>query len=307
MNKLTQAIVEHAHAIAQEIGAEAVMFAADVLESAEELEEVVRGLNYRVVLVGRNSNVHDFPKLDSVTVITVPDIPLSRLGQIKIAMVIAVAEKIFSRGDLVICLSGVQESDSLDMLTAIRIGEEVEFFVTDESNPLPPDVQPAVFERILSIASELATEGREHRPVGAIFVLGDHDHVLEESRQLIRNPFHGYTEEERNVLSDDLEETLKEYAAIDGAFIIRGDGVLLSAGRYLMPKGKPAEQLRAGLGTRHEAAAAITAVTDAVAICLSQSTSTITIFNSGRVMTEIEKIRGGSDRWTRVHRPPENS
>jgi DNA integrity scanning protein DisA with diadenylate cyclase activity len=151
-----------------------------------------------------------------------------------------------------------------------------------------------VFEKLLTLANELAAQGREQRPVGAIFVVGDSENVLENSRQLVFNPFKGYSEEERNILTGDLDETIKEFSAIDGAFIFRGDGVVLSAGRYLVPKGKPAEPLRSGLGARHEAAAAITAVTDAVAICVSQSTQTITIYNSGRTLTEIE--RGRSDK-----------
>lgn len=300
MNKLTQSLVNHAHAVAREIGAEAIMFDADALESAEELDDVVKSLDYRIILVTRDPQTAAQPGSDTLKIIAVPNVPLTRVGQIKMAVVVGIAEKAIARGDLVVCLSGMQNSDRLDMMVVVKVGEEPEFLLTDETHPVPPDVQPAVFERVLNIASELATEGREQRPVGAIFVVGDSDKVLENSRQLVFNPFHGYPEQERNILTGELDETIKEFAAIDGAFIIRGDGVLLSAGRYLMPKGKPAEPLRSGLGTRHEAAAAITAVSDAVAITLSQSTSTITIFNSGRVMTEIEKIRSGGDRWMRT-------
>ena len=74
------------------------------------------------------------------------------------------------------------------------------------------------------------------------------------------NPFHGYPESERNILDPRLEETIKEFSAIDGAFIVRGDGVILAAGRYLAPRGKLDPPLPHGLGTRHEAAASITAM-----------------------------------------------
>jgi DNA integrity scanning protein DisA with diadenylate cyclase activity len=276
------------------MNAKAVMFDAEAVESEEELAELLSHIDYPVVLFTREKEQIDLPPAPNRSLITVPRVPLTRIGKIKVAVLLGVAEKMFERGDLILCLSGGQQADRLDMMAAVKVGDEPEFFLTNEANPLPPDVQPAVFERVLSIASELAVEGREHRPVGAIFVIGDSDRVLENSRQLVFNPFHGYPEEERNILSPNLEETIKEFAAIDGAFVIRGDGVVLSAGRYLMPKGKASEPLRSGLGTRHEAAAAVTAVTDAVAVALSQSTSTITIFNSGRMMTEIEKIRSGS-------------
>jgi diadenylate cyclase len=146
----------------------------------------------------------------------------------------------------------------------------------------------------LTLASELGIEGREGRPVGTLFVLGDSDRVLSQSHQLVINPFHGYPEAERNVLDPKLEETIKEFSAIDGAFIIRGDGVVLSAGRYLAPRSKLEEPLPQGLGTRHEAAASVTATTDAITLCVSQSTGTISIFKQGRLIADIAKPHGRS-------------
>ncbi|HEV3167957.1 MAG TPA: DNA integrity scanning protein DisA nucleotide-binding domain protein, partial [Isosphaeraceae bacterium] len=88
-----------------------------------------------------------------------------------------------------------------------------------------------------------------------------------------------------------LEETIKEFSAIDGAFLVRGDGVILSAGRYLVPQGRLEEPLPQGLGARHEAAAGITETTGAIAISISQSTGTVSIFKGGRLITDIPKPR----------------
>ena len=71
------------------------------------------------------------------------------------------------------------------------------------------------------------------------------------------------------MLDPALEETLKEYAALDGAFIVRGDGVVLTAGSHLMPSPAAPTHLPGGLGTRHGAAAGISATTGAVAVCVS--------------------------------------
>jgi DNA integrity scanning protein DisA with diadenylate cyclase activity len=106
------------------------------------------------------------------------------------------------------------------------------------------------------------------------------------------NPFHGYPEEERNILDHRLEETIKEFSAIDGAYIVRGDGVVLGAARYLAPRGKLEEPLPQGLGTRHEAGAAITVTTDALSVCVSQSTGTVSIFRRGKLILDIQKPRG---------------
>jgi DNA integrity scanning protein DisA with diadenylate cyclase activity len=181
----------------------------------------------------------------------------------------------------------------LDTLMVLNLDTEPELFATLGTVPRGSDVRPEVFERTLGLAVQLATEGREGRPVGTIFVLGDEAQVLLQSRNLILNPFRGYAEAERNILDPALEETLKEFAALDGAFVVRGDGVVLAAGTQLLPHAAPCE-LTAGLGTRHGAAAAITASTGAVAVTISQSTGTVSIFKSGRMITSIHPPVSGS-------------
>jgi DNA integrity scanning protein DisA with diadenylate cyclase activity len=172
------------------------------------------------------------------------------------------------------------------------VGEEYEIFEAGESRTVSGDVSPAVFSRVIGIASSLAYEGREGRPTGALFVVGAITEVENFTSQMIINPFRGYAESERNILDPHLEETIKELAAIDGAFIIREDGVVLSAGTYVRAT-IPGEKLPRGLGARHEAAASITAATPAVAVTVSESTGTITIFKSGKIVMEIEKRRKG--------------
>jgi DNA integrity scanning protein DisA with diadenylate cyclase activity len=217
---------------------------------------------------------------------------MTRAGQIKVATLVAAAEGLLRVGDRIVCLTGIAGSGTTDTIIVIDLGTELEMFAAAAADPLPKDVTAAVFERLLSMASELGLEGREGRPVGTIFVVGDSDRVLTQSHQLVMNPFHGYPETERNILDPRLEETVKEFSAIDGAFVVRGDGVLLSAGRYLAAHSKLEQSLPQGLGTRHEAAAAITMTTDAVALCISQSTGTISIFKQGRLITDIAKPRG---------------
>ncbi|MBY0588012.1 diadenylate cyclase [bacterium] len=309
MNKVSEAILRGAVSLARQVTAKFIVFDADVFETRSELDEALGLTEHPAVVAVRAKFATEGMKSDAggeslesgkmmvrspVIRLSVPNVPMSRTGQIKVVVLVGVAEQVFGRGDLIVCLSGVQSSNRLDMITLLKVGDDSEFFLTDEQHPLPPDVDPSVFERVLSIASELAVEGRESRSVGALFVLGDSDAVLDKSRQLIINPFHGYPEADRNILTGSLDETIKEFANIDGAFIVRGDGVVLAAGRYLMPQGKSSESVRSGLGTRHESAAAITRATDAVAVVLSQSTSTITVFNSGRIMTELERIKGSA-------------
>jgi diadenylate cyclase len=289
---LTRSLVRHAHAIAREVGARVVMLYADVVEEDQDLASLIQDVDFRVILVSRRRSFQAPPGWGELcAVVRVPDIPMTRAGQIKVATLVAAAESLVRMGDRIVCLTGIDGSNTIDTVIVLDLGTEIEMFGSSAAEPLSADVQPAVFERLLTLASELGLEGREGRPVGSLFILGDSENVLRQSRQLVINPFHGYPEDERNVLDPRLEETVKEFSAIDGAFLIRGDGVILSAGRYLVPQGKLDVPLPHGLGARHEAAAGITVTTAATALSVSQSTGTVSIFKGGRLITDIQKPR----------------
>ena len=296
MKPLTRSLVRHAHAIAREVGARVILLHADVVEEDQDLGALIQDVDFRVLLVSRRpSFLAPEAWAEHCQVVRVPPIPMTRAGHIKVATLIAAAEKLIHPGDRVLCLTGIDGSGTLDTILVLDLSSEPELFGGDSSaEPIPADVTAAVFERVLTLAGELGLEGREGRPVGTLFILGDCDNVFAQSRQLVINPFHGYPENERNILDPCLEETIKEFSAIDGAFVIRGDGVILSAGRYLVPRDRPGEPLPQGLGARHEAAAAITAGTSSVALSVSQSTGSVSIFKSGRLIADIQKPRSRS-------------
>jgi DNA integrity scanning protein DisA with diadenylate cyclase activity len=299
MKMLTRSLVRHAHAIAREVGARVILLHADVIEEDADLSGLIEDVNFKVILVSRRAGFHaPTERKDVCSVVHIPDIAMTRAGQVKVATLVAAAESLVKAGDRILCLTGIDGSGTLDTIMVLDMGTEIELFSTNTADVLPRDVTAAVFERVLTLASELGVEGREGRTVGTLFILGDSDRVLSQSHQLVFNPFHGYPEEERNILDHRLEETIKEFSAIDGAFVVRGDGVLLSAGRYLAPRSKLEEPLPQGLGTRHEAAAAMTVTTDSMAVCISQSTGTVSIFKGGRLVIDVQKPRGrGSEGY----------
>ena len=119
-----------------------------------------------------------------------------------------------------------------------------------------------------------------------LLVIGDTDKVLEQSAQMILNPFKGYDEKERNILDDAMQETMREYSSLDGAFIVRRNGVVETAGARL--KASSNESLPPGLGARHAAAAGITAVTRAIAITVSESDGSVRVWRAGKMATSFE-------------------
>jgi len=140
-----------------------------------------------------------------------------------------------------------------------------------------------VVQRLLEIAIELSVEGREGYPVGTIFVVGDVKNVLRHSHSMLPNPFRGH---KINVLDNNSREVIKEFAQLDGAFIISSTGRINSAGIYLDVDPKSLDlKLPPGLGSRHIAAAGITKLTKAVSISLSES-GTIRVFKKGVMLLE---------------------
>ncbi|MBI3467368.1 MAG: DNA integrity scanning protein DisA nucleotide-binding domain protein [Planctomycetes bacterium] len=292
MKTVSRHVVQHAHLLAREIEARAVLVLADAIEGDDELRQLVRTVNFRTTLISRSPEAPPSAKLPHCEWVSVPDVHMTRTGQVKVALLVCLAKGLIQRGDRVVCLTGIDGSNVIDTMLVLNLGSEPELFSAADAVALGGDVAPEVFERTLSLATQLATEGREGRPVGTIFVIGDSQKVLAQSHPLVLNPFYGYPETDCNILDPIVEETIKEFSAIDGAFIVRGDGVVLAAGIQLVPTA-PAPQLPKGLGTRHSAAAAITASTDAVAISVSQSTGTITVFKSGQMITDIHKPANG--------------
>ncbi|MDD1673393.1 MAG: PAS domain S-box protein [Methanomicrobiales archaeon] len=145
------------------------------------------------------------------------------------------------------------------------------------------DLVPDVFEAAYSISMELSREGREGKPVGTIFLLGDAKNVLGKSKQLILNPFEGHPASARCIRNPDLKETIKELSQLDGAFVVSGDGVVEAAGRYITVDTSNATVPK-GLGTRHASVAGITQATNAIGIVVSQSGGRISVFKDGRIV-----------------------
>jgi DNA integrity scanning protein DisA with diadenylate cyclase activity len=182
------------------------------------------------------------------------------------------------------------DSGVVDTIVVMEVGDEFEMLAAADTERMSEHVRPCVFTRVLDIAIALGNEGREGKPIGTSFILGDTENVLPHVRQMILNPFKGYSETERNILAPELTETVKEFAGLDGAFVIRGDGVIEAAGVYLSP-GLRGAALPPGLGARHNSAAGITGATKATALVVSESTGNVSILRDGNITMEIERPR----------------
>ena len=160
------------------------------------------------------------------------------------------------------------------------------------------EYDPNVLEALIELAVEIAREGREGRRIGTLFTLGDEQAVLARSRSLILDPLAGHPESLRQVNNPNLRGTVKELAQLDGGFVVSGEGVVLSACRYLDAVASEVD-LPLGLGSRHIAAANMSAVTNAIGIVVSES-SVVRLFCHGKLVGEIIPELWMIDRTTQL-------
>ena len=287
MKSVNKTMIESAIKLAREVRAGFVLVCVDVNSELAELPEDVKS-SVNFVLVTREDEELPERLEKYAKKLDVPNVNLTRVGKVKIAIAKGIVAGLFRKGDKIICLSGVPKFGYADSIFFINVGREFEILTSEFINDVVEAVQPEVFNAALNIACELAAQGRENRKVGTIFVLGDDEKVMQLSRQMIINPFQGYSEEERNILNPELEETIKEFSAIDGAFIIQSNGAIVTAGRHLSAA-LDSRDFPPGLGSRHIAAAGITSATKAVAMVISASSGNVSVFKKGKLFVTIEK------------------
>ncbi|KQC06901.1 MAG: hypothetical protein APR62_00835 [Smithella sp. SDB] len=287
MKSINKIMIEHALKIAHEIKANALLVSVDVISDTSLITDEIKK-DMAFIIVSREDEVVSEDMKKNAHILLIPNVNLTRVGKIKIAIAKGIVLGILKRGDKVVCLSGVPRFGYADSIFVIDVGREFEILTSDFINDVIENVRPEVFNAVLNIACELAAQGREGKKTGTIFVLGDDEKVMQLSRQMIINPFSGYSEEQRNILNPELEETIKEFSAIDGAFIINENGMLVTAGRHLSAA-LDSKDFPPGLGSRHIAAAGITSVTKAVAIVISESSGNVTVFKNGKLFVTIEK------------------
>src|SRR6202166_927909 len=95
----------------------------------------------------------------------------------------------------------------------------------------------------------------------------------------------GHPESSRHLTNLNLRGTIKELAQLDGGFVVSHAGIVLSACRYLDAVAAQVD-VPLGLGSRHIAAANMSAVTKAVGIVVSES-SVVRLFCHGQLVGEI--------------------
>lgn len=282
--------LKQAEAIAKASRASAILLFIDTFVGELDVTEAFP--RFRLILVTRAASKRSTENRRIDSVIEVRAHSGQRLSQARSAVLIGLTRGLFGPTDRLCCVGGLHASNQLDTVVVMDLEREFKNLISRDDGLLPPEVKIEVVERVLAIATELSVEGREGHPVGCLFVVGDAKRVNTMVKPLVLNPFYGYRDEDRNVLNPFMDETIKEFAVIDGCFVIRGDGVIDSAGSLLHAPSEFYEEMPSGLGSRHAVAAAISRAAECVSIAVSASTGQVTMFRKGAMLPLLDNPIG---------------
>jgi diadenylate cyclase len=289
----TVALLKAAQQLAREMPADAVLLLTETNLDWEAVLEHLAGC--RLLVAAQDGSLTQKLKEEhGLTVLDIDPGPTPTQERMSLALLEAVAsEKLHTGADVVALYNGIEAEEGkpehIDSLSVIHLGEHLERLSAQELRKLDTKVPLETLRAVVDLAAEIGREGREGKPVGSMFVVGDTRKVMSMARSINFNPFRGYSEPERDIRDRKVREQIKDIAQLEGAIIIRRDGVAVAACMFLDVLAEGIT-LSKGLGTRHWAAAAISRKTNAIAVAVSQSSGTVRIFQDGAVVLRIEPL-----------------
>src|SRR5687767_1643311 len=226
---------------------------------------------------------------DTILLNMPPETPVyERLTQ---ALLEGVADELLPPGATVVAVYSGFEPAVIDSLSVIRLGEHLGQLTVRDLRQLKTRIPLETLKSVVDLAVDIGREGREGKPVGSLFIVGDHRKVMSFCRPMGFDPLRGYSRTDRNLADAKVREGVKEIAQLDGAFIVSSDGHVVAGAQQINAPRSTDLSLPKGFGARHWAAAEVSRATSAVAITVSESTGTVRLFQNGEIMLRIEPFR----------------
>src|SRR5229473_1548018 len=291
--KQTVTLLKAARQLVDELPADAVLLLTETNLDWEAVLEHLAGCRL-LVAAQDGALTQKLKEQPGLTALDIDPGPTPTQERMSLALLEAVAsEKLHTGADVVALYNGIEAEEGkpehIDSLSVIHLGEHLERLSAQELRKLDTKVPLETLRAVVDLATAIGREGREGKPVGTMFVVGDTRKVLTLARPINFNPFRGYSDAERDIRDRKVREQIKDIAQLEGALIIRRDGVAVAACMYLDVLAEGIT-LSKGLGSRHWAAAAISQKTHAIAVAVSQSSGTVRIFQNGQVVLRIEPL-----------------
>lgn len=244
-----------------------------------------------LVVTTANPDTHAALTDEGLDPVRLPLHAADRFGQIRHTLAVATALGRIVPGEFVLCVLGqAVYPEEGDLFVLCEVSEAGKWPSVTDLLRLTDGIRPNTLEATLTVATKIGRVVRRGSArIGAIFMLGDSDSVLDGSRQLVPNPFSGHEGALRTITNENLHESLIELAKLDGAFVLRGDGYIRAAAVFLSPNAPQATvEIPSGLGARHLVTATMTAHTEATGIVVSATDGNVRVFAGGRLVLQLD-------------------
>lgn len=284
----TRLLVSYGFDLARKLKIHNLMVVAELLTDRKMVEKHREGESIVWVTSDADSIKSTIQKNDHC--VEIPHSPVGRMDQVSLALILSVLKGFTKEDKSVVCLIGASGSKRLDTLLIANPQRDFDWFSgrsrRGRKSNLPISQE---FIRLIDIALRFSAEGREGKPIGTVFLLGDIEELKSIARPLILNPLKGHPKKSRSIHDNDFVETMREFAALDGGFLVDRNGTVEGAAVYLDAPVTKKVKVPKGLGSRHLAAAAATAQTNSVAIVISESSGSVTVFFKGARVLSLSK------------------
>lgn len=252
-----------------------------------------------VLIATHDAGIHEAAEEAQLPAIKLDSPEATVQNRLTQAVLECVADEYIRPGSTVVAVYSGFDSAAIDTISVVKLTERLGRLTSKDLQRLETKVPLETLRSVVDLAVEIGREGREGKPVGTMFVVGDHQKVLKQSRPAGFDPVKGYSHEERNLLDPKVRESIKEIAQLDGMFVISSKGIVVAACRIVDTT--PVElTMTSGLGTRHYAGAAISKNTKAIAVVVSQSSGAVRIFQNGEVVLRIEPLEKRTMKWKNI-------
>ncbi|MFM9025811.1 MAG: hypothetical protein ACKON7_10820, partial [Planctomycetaceae bacterium] len=118
------------------------------------------------------------------------------------------AEQIAPEARVVAVYSGF-EAGTIDSVSLLRLEEHLGQLTVRDLRNLETKVPLETLKLVVDLAVEIGREGREGKPVGTLFVVGDSRKVMQSSHSAGFDPVRGYSRGERRLADPRVREGLK--------------------------------------------------------------------------------------------------
>ncbi len=277
MKKIDKTIGFAATRIAKDIGADSIVTIERIHdEKLEDTDDIAIKVS-----IFKQTSPGIFKKIEYET--KTKKIEFGSVAPIKTILAEAINKRYIEKEERLVCVQDANIGTGYKGLLFVIDVDEVFFKIGQQK--LSEYISSEIVEAVINIAKEIGEEGREGRKIGTAFIIGDPKEINPHLKQMIINPFFNLDEKPK-ITDPDLKETIKNFAQLDGAFVINNDGEILTAGTYINIDASDLD-FPDGFGTKHRSVAALTKHTNSIGVVVSESGGKVRVMKKGRISIKV--------------------